>query len=305
MKLRHLRYALELGRTRHFTQAAERLGIAQPALSQAIAALEKELAVALFVRTSRRVQPTEAGARFLERAERILGDLDDLQAEMQEHAVSLRGRVTVATMVFFGATRLPPVVAEFARLHPGVELAIESRSKHDSLEGLRRGTLDAALLHVAEAADYPELAFHVLERDEIAAALAAGHPLAGRERLAFAELRDEPFIMFEPGSTMHDALRTLTREAGFAPRAIAHSQNINLVRAMVSAGVGVSIGPRSYLLSAGPPVAAVPLAPSRSIAISLVTGGSAEANPAARALVALLRARFDTPSLSVLEPAAP
>lgn len=297
MELRHLRYAVELARTMHFTQAADALGVAQPALSQAIAALERELAITLFDRTSRRVQLTGAGALFIERAQRILGDVEHLQSQMQEHSAAVRGRVTIGTMLHFGQTRLPPIVAEFSRIHPGIEVVLHNDSMHGGLDRLRAGTMDVAFFNIAEPAGYPDLEFVAVETDEIVAVLPSEHRFAGRARIRFAELESEPFVAYQPGSTMHEAFTTLAREAGFAPRVAVRSRSTMLVRALVSAGIGVSTGSKAYCASPGPPIAAIPLTPPMPIAISMAYRPASETNPPARALLAFLREQFalDTP----------
>jgi DNA-binding transcriptional LysR family regulator len=298
MELRHLRYAVELGRTMHFTQAAERLGVAQPALSQAIAALEKELAVSLFTRTSRRVHPTAAGILFLERAGRILDEVASLNANMQEHASSVRGRVTLGTMVYFGETRLPSVIAAFAHEYPGIDIVLDNRSTHDSIEGLRSGRFDVALLNISDSATYPDLEIVAVEQDEIAIALPPGHPLSTRRGLTFDQLKDDLFVAYEPGSTMYETLQALIRQGGFTPRAVVHCRNIMLVRAMVAEGMGVSIGPRSYLTSPGPVIAVRSLTPRIAVSISMVIGATIQGNPAARALVDFLRNYFAPTTLT-------
>jgi DNA-binding transcriptional LysR family regulator len=294
MDVRQLRYVVAVARTKHFTHAAEQLGVAQPALSQAISLLEKRMAVALFDRSSRRVELTAAGRLFVERAERILADLDSLKLNMFEHAELLRGQVNVGSMVFFffGIMPLADIVTDFIKIYPGVELSLDNNSVNDSLDALRLGKIDVALLNITENTAYPDLDFTVIGHDDIVAALPPDHRLADRSLIRFSELCDELFIVYKPGSTMRNALNTLSRSAGFAPRAAAHSRNIILVRSLVSAGAGISIGPKSYLMSPGPPVAVVPIEPAHKIALTMVTRPNVDANPAAKAFVAFVRERF-------------
>jgi len=294
MDVRQLRYVIAVARAMHFTHAAEQLGVAQPALSQAIALLERQLGVSLFERSSRRVQLTAAGKLFVERAEQILSQLDSLQKSMLAHSQLLLGKINVGTMVFFflGQSRLSDAVAEFTHLHPGVELVIDNHTVDQNVDAVRTGSLDLALLNVAEGVSYGDLKFDVLDHDEIAVALPPGHHLSGHEQIQFSDLRDESFVTYKVGSTMYDVMSALSREAKFAPRAAVQSQNIILVRSLISAGVGVSIGPKSYLMSPGPPVAVIPLAPVQRIAIAMVTHPNRTSNPAARTLVEFLRQRF-------------
>lgn len=294
MDVRQLRYVVAVARTSHFTHAAAELGVAQPALSQAIALLEKRMAVTLFDRSRRRVRLTAAGRLFVERAEKILAEFDSLQSNMQEHAQLLRGQINVGAMVFFfhGKSQLSAVIADFIKIHPGVDLTVSNSTVSDSLDALRSGQIDVALLNITEDAAYSDLEFAVVGHDDIVAALPPGHRLGRRERIKFSELRDEAFVVYKPGSTMHAALIRLGRKAGFTPRPAVHSQNIILVRALVSASVGVSIGPKSYLMSPGPPVEVVALDPTQRVSITMATRPNVGANPAARAFVTFLQERF-------------
>lgn len=280
----------------HFTHAAEQLGVAQPALSQAVALLERQIGVALFERSSRRVQLTAAGRLFAERAEQILADLDSLQKSMLAYAQLLLGKINVGTMVFFflGQSRLSDAVAEFTHMHPGVELVIENYTVDQNLDAVHSGKLDLALLNFVEGASYQDLKFDILDHDDIAVALPPGHHFSDRAQIEFSDLREESFVTYKAGSTMHEVMSGLSRAARFTPRVAVQSQNIILVRSLISAGVGVSIGPKSYLVSPGPPVAVVPLSPSPRIAIAMVTHPNRAANPAARTLVDFLRQRFTT-----------
>jgi DNA-binding transcriptional LysR family regulator len=278
----------------HFTRAAEQLGVAQPALSQAVALLERQLGISLFERSSRRVQLTTAGRLFVERADLILKQLDSLQNSMLAHAEVLLGKVNIGTMVFFflGQSRLSDAVAEFTQQHPGVDLVIENYSLDQNLDAVRTGALDLAFLSVVENASCEDLSFDVLGQDEIAVMLPPGHHLAGRSLLEFSELRDENFVTYKTGTTMHNVLEALCRKAAFTPRVAVQSHNIILIRSLISAGVGVSIGPKSYLSSPGPPVAVVPLSPPYQIAIAMVVHPNRTGNPAAKAMVDFLRLRF-------------
>jgi DNA-binding transcriptional LysR family regulator len=294
MDLRQLRYAVELARTMHFTQAAERLGVAQPALSHSIALLEKDLGLPLFVRTSRRVQVTAAGKYFVEQAGDILRQIDALQSDMRDHTRVLRGNVTVGTMAFFflGEGYLHSLVAEFAQIYPGVEVTINDDTIGGNLEGIRLGKVDVALLNLADPSNHPDLNLSIIGSDEIAVALPPGHRLARRRRIRFEDLVNEPFVVYEPGSMMHGVLASLARSAGFEPRVAVRSQSITLVRSLVSAGAGVSIGPTSYLASPGSPIVMIPLIQPPSISITMVTHPSIEANPAARAFISFLHEHF-------------
>ena len=136
MELRQLRYALAVGQRLNFTRAAADLSVAQPALSQQIGALERELGVRLFDRTNRSVRLTDAGRAFMRRAERILADIDRTAEEMTAFAGGLRGRVVVGTYQSFAEYTLPKLMGRFHALYPGIEIALREGMADDLLAGL-------------------------------------------------------------------------------------------------------------------------------------------------------------------------
>lgn len=292
MDARQLAFVVELSRTRHFTRAAERLGVTQPALSHAVAALERELGVTLFARTSRRVIATAAGAALVAGAERILGDLDSLRAVVREHAEALRGRVDLGAMLFLGGTALPQRVAQFQRLHPDVEFVIHHDLTIDMLAALRAGHLDVAFVN-AEAEDHPDLTLYDVAHEEIAVAVPRGHRLASQGRVRLAELKREAFVAYQPGSGLFMSFTKAAKAAGFAPRIVVHCRDTATVRGLVAEGAGIALLPRASLLVPGPDVAVLALAnPKLSIAVALGVRPGISANPAARAFVEFLKVQL-------------
>jgi len=144
MDLRQLRYLVALAEERSFTRAAAREHIAQPALSQQIRRLEREVGLALVERTTRRVATTEAGDLLVARARRALAEIEAAQAEMQALRGMLTGRVAIGAMPTMGPIDLSPVMAAFHRRHPGVELVVREQSIEDLAEMLRVDELDIA-----------------------------------------------------------------------------------------------------------------------------------------------------------------
>jgi LysR family transcriptional activator of glutamate synthase operon len=285
MEIRQLRAAVAVGRRLNFTAAAEELSLAQPALSQQIAALERELGVRLFGRTNRRVSITDAGRAFLARAERILGDLRATSEEMTAYAGGLRGRVVLGTYQSFAEYTLPKVLGRFHAEHPGIEVALREGFGAELLAALREGRIDVFIGHVADSMTSIEgLNARPLYDDELVIATAANHPLAQRANLRIEELRDEPWIIFRPGSSLTNRLLRIAREAGFAPRVVFESSDSLTIRALVAEGLGVTLYPRLMGNTPGPRVSLVALAPREMRTMSLVTGAS-QHGPATQRLI--------------------
>jgi len=244
VELRQLSYVEAVARYGGFTRAAERLHVAQSAVSAQIRALEIELGVTLFARTTRKVALTPAGEMFVARARRILAELDGARAEMSEITAVVSGRVTVGVTAVLGSYDLPRALARFREQFPGIALRQRSGLITGLLGALDGGELDLVVgpLH----ADLP-VRFDALPLvDEyLSLALPVGHPLTRAGRLTLAEARDEPFVSLPRGSGLRWILDDAARSAGFTARVQFETDGPAGIREMVAAGLGVGLLPRS------------------------------------------------------------
>lgn len=289
MELRQIRYFAAVARRRHFTAAAEAIGVAQPALSQQIRLLERELGVLLLDRTGRRVRLTPAGEAFLARAERVLAEVSSAQAEMAEFAGALRGRVVVGTLPSLAEHQLPRLVAAFHTRYPGLELVLREERTANLLALLGNGEVELALLHQPTATAEAALTLEPLFTEELVAVVAPGHPLAAHDTLPVAALRDEPFILTKSGSVIRDTILAACAVAGFAPRVAFESGGAATVRALAAAGLGVAILPRSEATLGGTSVAAITLIPALTRTVALAWAVDRYHSAVATAFIALAR----------------
>src|SRR5579862_5342969 len=183
MELAQLRYLVALAEELHFTRAAAREHIAQPALSQQIRRLEDEVGLPLVERTTRRVSMTAAGELLVARARRVLAELEDAGAELQALRGVRTGHVVVGALHTMGPVDLALVLADFHRLHPAVELTVREQSSEELAEMLRVDELDLAFLSVTERIESHGLGLHQLVSEELVAVLPLSHRLARRRRL--------------------------------------------------------------------------------------------------------------------------
>jgi DNA-binding transcriptional LysR family regulator len=191
LDFRALRYFVAVAEELHFTRAAERMYIAQPALSEQIRRLEGELGVALLRRTTRKVELTAAGEEFLKRARRILQEADAALAEASRAARGETGSVRVATGATAGLELVPKVLRAFRDERPGVRLEMRQLDWEDYFGGLREGATDAAFVWLP--VEHEELGFAALHVEPRVAALEAAHQLAAQPRLRIEQLLDEPW----------------------------------------------------------------------------------------------------------------
>lgn len=266
MELRHLRYFVVVARRRHFTQAAEELFIAQPALSQQIQALELELGVKLFERTSRQVRLTPAGEALLIRAERILGEVEQAEAEMQAFAGLVRGRVKLGLLQSLAVFRLPALLARFSAQYPGIEMVLQEGVTEYLLEQIRGGQLDIALTHSVgdifpPPIPDPNITTEAILEEDLVLVAAPHHRLAQLSSISASELKDEAFILFKPGSGLRQAAIHLSTSGGFAPRILYESGDVGTIRALVAEGLGISVLPQSVVSSPGSEITAIKIIP--------------------------------------------
>ncbi|MGZ4198495.1 MAG: LysR family transcriptional regulator [Solirubrobacteraceae bacterium] len=259
MDLRQLRYLVALADERHFTRAAEREHIAQPALSQQIRRLEEEVGVALVERTTRKVSITEAGELLVARARRILSELSAAQAELEALRGILTGHVSVGAMHTMGPVDVSLALAIFHQRHPGVELTVLEQSSEELAEMLRDDVLDLAYLSVTERIESHGLGLHQLVSEELVVILPRSHPLAKQSGVRMSELAGEQFISYREGSRLRELLNRAAREADFDPQVMLESNESRRIRRLVARGMGVAILPRSDTEGSGAEVAVVNL----------------------------------------------
>jgi DNA-binding transcriptional LysR family regulator len=245
MDLRQLRYLVTLAEELHFTRAAAREHIAQPALSQQIRRLEEEVGLALVERTTRRVAMTDAGVSLVARARRILAEVDAAHDEMQQLSGVQTGRVTVGVMHTMGPVDISTALAIFHERRPGVELTVRENSSEELAEMLRVDELDLAFLSVTERIESHGLGLEQLVCEELVAVLPREHRLGKRRQVRIEELAEDEFISYREGARLRELLVSAARDAGFKPRVKLESNESRRIRRLVAQGLGVAILPLS------------------------------------------------------------
>lgn len=243
---RLLRYFVAVAEELHFSRAAKRLNMAQPPLSQQIHQLERVLGVELFIRTTRRVQLTPAGAVFLEGARRVLAETEHV-TEMTRRAS--RGEFDTLRVGFTDAAALsvlPAAVRRFRKAFPGVHLDLrEDDGTANQVEALQRDLVDVAL--VRGPLVQSGLCVEVLVKERFCVALWDGHPLARLSRVPLRRLRSEPLVWFPRhlSPAYYDLLMGMCLRAGFTPERAYEVVRFQTAFSLVAAGVGVSFVPSS------------------------------------------------------------
>ncbi|MFW5470715.1 LysR substrate-binding domain-containing protein [Knoellia sp. CPCC 206435] len=289
MELRHLRYFVAVAEELHFGRAAARLHMAQPPLSQQIKQLEAEIGVQLLTRSTRRVELTPAGKRYLARARAVLADVDDAGDEAQRVAAGEVGRVALGLIGSATYDLLPTIVPALRERCPDIVLDLRGELLTPAQEeGLRDGSLDICILR--PPVRDPGLRVRVLRREPLVAVLPATHQLADRDSIRLADLRDEPFITYPSRhrSVLHDATFDACQRAGFVPQVVQEVSETSTLVVFVAAGLGVALVPEPvrHLTITGAVYRPLEGAPS-SVELAVATRGDERSPHVLRILGAL------------------
>ncbi|KAB1946799.1 LysR family transcriptional regulator [Brevibacterium linens] len=241
MDLRHFSAFIAVAQELHFGRAAEKLHIAQPALSQMIRSLEAELDARLFERTTRRVRLTPSGEALLEPAHTIRDQVEGARRIARSAQEGIVGRVRIGFGGTSGYSILSLLAREVAERQPGIELELHPQMYcGEAALALRDGVADLAVVSPPAPAG---IAVHVIRQERVMVAVPTGHELAGRDSVSMADLEEQPFITYAPshGSQVREAMMRLADQAGFLPRIAQEAPDPYSLLALVGAQVGISI----------------------------------------------------------------
>jgi DNA-binding transcriptional LysR family regulator len=246
VELRHLRYFIAVAEECHFGRAADRLHIAQPPLSQQIKQLENELGVVLLNRTTRRVELTPAGRVYLQRAREVIASVDAAGVEAGRVAAGEIGRVAIGFTGSATYELLPRLARVLRDDFPGIVLDLKGEMLTPrQVEALLDRSLDLGFLRPPVGA--AGLDVRVLRREPLIAVLPEAHPLASRESVRLADLRDEPFVSYlsQHRSVVYDAVFEACQRVGFSPVQVQEVAETSTLVAFVAGGIGVALVPAS------------------------------------------------------------
>lgn len=260
--VRQLRMFLVVARELHFTRAAEQLHMSQPALSQQVRALERDLGVALFTRTSRQVALTAAGEALLAAAPRAIYEMDEAVLTARRSASGATGRLIVGSVRSGLSSVVPGLMRAFWESHPEVRLEVYQMDTSATLRALTERRIEVGI--VRAAGPTPSLTIESLVTEPLVLALAADHPLAATSVIDPAQLAGEGVVISPRhlGVDFFDIVVAYCRGHGFSPQIKAEGDDVDTQLALVAAGIGVSLQPAFFAGAAPPGVVFRPLAGS-------------------------------------------
>ncbi len=290
LSLGRLRVLRAVARSGSLAAAADDLSYSPSAVSQQIAALEREAGTALVERRARGVILTEAGRTLVEHADVLLAQAEAAEAALADLADLRRGHLRIGSFATAAANVLPRAIDVFRARHPAVRLSVSQASPQESVAGLALGRLDLALTVDLEAAPSEGVEILHLFDDPVRLALHREHPLAAAPEIDLAALAGETWIDVPRATSGGKVLERACARAGFAPRIAYESDDYTVIQELVGVGVGLALLPDLALCPPHPSVVLRSLDPDGPRRhVQAATRARAFRSPAASAMLEILR----------------
>ena len=239
--LRQLEILRAVADTGSFTAAGHQLHLSQSAVSRQILMLEEELEEQVFLRVGGKIKITAVGTTLLELSRRVFDDIEATRAGIVEGRQTLAGTIrliggmTVCLYVF------PPLIKEFKRVHPNVEVKVTPAPTPRLVRQLRTGAADLGL--VTLPVDDPSLVVEPVLREELLLVASPQHPLARKPHIVPKDLARQPFVLFEAGSNSRRTIEDFFAREQIAPKVVTETENVEIIKALVRVRLGISIIP--------------------------------------------------------------
>ncbi len=251
MELRQLRYFVEVAQREHVTEAAEFLNVAQSAVSYQITKLEEELGVKLLERVGRNIKVTQIGTIFLQYVLTALKTIEEAKEKVEEYLDPQAGTIKIGYPTSLARYWLPNVISVYKEDVPNVTFHLRQGSYAYLIDAVKNGEIDLAFLGPVPMKE-PDLEAKILFMETIVALLPHRHPLAVRKSLSLSDLRTDPFVLFPKGYILRKIVVEACREAGFEPNITSEGEDMDALKGLVSAGIGVSLLPESTFYDSVP-----------------------------------------------------
>jgi DNA-binding transcriptional LysR family regulator len=291
LDIRRMRVLQEVIERGSFSAAADSMHLSQSAVSQQIAVLEREVGIPLLQRTSEGPKLTAAGEALMSHGDAVMCRLEEAERELAQIAGLEGGRLRLASFPTASATLMTRALSIFRERFPNIELSFTEQEPEDSFPTLKRGNLDLSVVF-----DYPDFALdfardveaELIYEESMRVALPPGHPLAGTKSVRIEDLADEDWLCGELPSSCRDQVLQICRDAGFEPRISFQSEEYEVIKGFVAAGLGVTILPE--LAGDHPGIELRPVRGQKPVRrVWAVTRESESRAPAAAEMLGILR----------------
>lgn len=282
MDIKHLQYFVALAKNGNFTKTADQLDIAQSALSVSMQKLEKEIGLKLINRSSRQIQLTSDGMRFLFHARRILEDVELAQIEMDELKGLERGKIDFGVSAMLGSYFFPEALSAFNQAYPNIRIHVQEHGTATLEKMLLEGALDLAFVRTDKPVD--QLRYVSLCPEEIVACVNESHPFAQLSNVTLEQFCEQPLILFREGYLLREAVSRYSRKHNLKPDIRFETNLIELVKALVKKEAGVSTCLRR-IVQENEPLVCVPFNPALKVEFGIGWKSSHYLSNASRAFL--------------------
>lgn len=290
MNIRDLKYLVAVAETQHFGKAADMCFVSQPTLSMQLKKLEEELNVQLFERTSKKVIITDIGKELVEKARRVLAEIDELKQSAQMAQDPFSGQIRLGIIPTMGPYLLPRLLSKVHDQYPNLELVLYEDKTEVITDKLKRGELDAIIL--ALPIDDDGFATESLFVEDFYAAVPKSHKLAKKKSLFIDDLKDENLLLLGEGHCFRDQALEACRFSGAHLKSGFQATSLETLKHMVAAGAGVTLFPKMMVdtLPKNIDLVILPFSdPQPSRQVGMLWRESSPSATAANAIAALLQ----------------
>ncbi|WP_134685103.1 LysR family transcriptional regulator [Brevibacillus migulae] len=246
MELRQLQYFIEVATREHVTEASHVLHVAQSAISRQIANLESELGVQLFIREGRNVKLTVVGKIFLEHAKMAINEIDKAKQKIEEFLDPEHGTIRVGFASSLAANPLPTVISAFRARYPDIGFQLKQGSYKHLIEWVINGEIDIAFLGPVPT-HVKEVKSQIFFAENIMALLPTKHPLAEQPSIRLSQLQNDTFVLFPPDFILREIVVNACAQVGYKPKVSFEGEDIDAIKGLVAAGLGVTLLPEVTL----------------------------------------------------------
>ncbi len=239
MEMHQLEYVLAVAKYNNFTRAAEEIKTSQSSLSQQIGKLENELGISLFVRTTRSVQLTPAGAEFVTHAKRIMSEVAKARRCIHEYVSIEKGNLALGVIAVVGHSNIPNLLVSFQNKFPGIKMTLMEEQCEELLRMLHSSKIDAAICQLP--APDPNFRYYPLIHDKMVLVTHYLHPLANRKSVDIKELEKENFILTPATSGHYKDFCRACQAVGFTPKTIINCAIVKTMLGFVREELGVTV----------------------------------------------------------------
>jgi len=244
VKLSQLDYFRAVGQLQHVTKAAQQLGISQPALSRAIAALETQIGVPLFEHRRRSIRLTENGEVLLAYVERAMATIDDGFDALRDLNEPGRGKIRIGFIRTLGYGFIPQLIRLFRLKYPDVQISLMENNSAKLEDEMKKGNLE--LIFVTQLRDSDACNAKKLASQAIQVVMPTNHRFANRDSVTLDDIKDEPFICFQEGHALRDLVNRIFASAGYTPNIEFECEDGSYLIGFVTAGLGITFLPPNH-----------------------------------------------------------